>query len=199
MSKPSKVRVRRPPEEAKQLFLSCAESLLVDEGLTGVQMRAVARRAGVTDAAIAHHFGNRDGLLRELMDHVVSRVRLAINALVTKWADSTTDIGALIEDLDGLYREGYAELAHAVSQSGWRDQGPPILKPVVDALIRQNRNPTATADNIRYVMASLHQELALSPLYGDAFRRSVGLRSAKKRAEHLAWWAETIEQLIAAH
>ncbi|MEO0591799.1 MAG: helix-turn-helix domain-containing protein, partial [Pseudomonadota bacterium] len=83
MSKPNKVRVRRPPEEAKQLFLNCAESLLVDEGLTGVQMRAVARRAGVTDAAIAHHFGNRDGLLSELIDHVVSRVRQAINALVT--------------------------------------------------------------------------------------------------------------------
>lgn len=199
MSKPSKVRVRRSPEEAKQLFLSCAESLLVDVGLSGVQMRAVARRAGVTDAAIAHHFGNRDGLLSELMDHVVARVRQAIYSLVTTWADSATEIGALIEDLDRLYREGYAELAHAVSQSGWRDQGPPILKPVVNALIRQNRNPTTNDDNIRYVMASLHQELALSPLYGDAFRRSVGLRSAKKRAEHLAWWAETIEQLIAAH
>ncbi|MEM9572842.1 MAG: helix-turn-helix domain-containing protein [Pseudomonadota bacterium] len=193
----SKTRIRRSPEDAKQLFLNCAQSLLVEEGLRGVQMRAVARRAGVTDAAIAHHFGNREGLLSALMEHVVSQVRDAIRSLVAKWTDRNADIGALIEDLDGLYRHGYAELAHAASQSGWRDKGAPILKPVIDVLIRQNQNPTTTDDTIRHVMASVHQDLALSPLYGEAFRRSVGLRSANKRTEHLAWWAETIERLIA--
>lgn len=192
----SKTRIRRSPEDAKQLFLNCAQGLLVEEGLSGVQMRAVARRAGVTDAAIAHHFGNREGLLNALMDHVVSRVRVAIRSIVAKWTDKNADISALIEDLDDLYRHGYAELAHAASQSGWRDKGAPILKPVIDVLIRQNQNPATTDDTIRYVMASLHQELALSPLYGDAFRRSVGLRTANERSEHLAWWASTIERLI---
>ncbi len=196
MAQLNKTRIRRSPEQAKELFLNCAERLLVEEGLSGVQMRAVARRAGVTDAAVSHHFGNRAGLLNELMEHVVSQVRLAISSLVIEWKNTKADIGALVVALDRLYRQGYAELAHAASQSGWRDDGAPILKPVIDALIGQSKNANTSDDTIRYVIASLHQELALSPLYGDAFRRSVGLRSGKKRSEHLAWWVYTIEQLL---
>ncbi|MEM7460703.1 MAG: helix-turn-helix domain-containing protein [Pseudomonadota bacterium] len=198
MTDASKPRIRRSPEDARRVFLTCAEAVLVSDGLSAVQMRAVARRAGVTDAALAHHFGNRDGLLSALMDHVVAKVRDAVTTIVDAWDGASSDIRTLIVELDRLYAQGYAELAQALTQSGWRDQGPPILKPVVDALIRQNQNPDTQDNDIRRVLASLHMDLALSPLYGDAFRRSVGLRSNRNRSEHLAWWATSIEQMLQA-
>lgn len=198
MSDSEKTRTRRSPEDAKRLFLAGAETLLVRGGLSAVQMRAVARHAAVTDAAIAHHFGNRDGLLNALMDHVVAKVRHEISTLVTTWNGATAEIGVLIQELDHLYAQGYSELAHALTQSGWRDHGPPILKPVVDALIGHNENPNTSDDQIRRVLASMHMDLALSPLYGDAFRRSVGLRSDQNPAAHLAWWVTIIKQMIQA-
>ena len=191
-----KPRVRRTPDDAKQTFLACAETLLVEAGLTAVQMRAVARLAHVTDAAIAHHFGNRDGLLKALMDHVVAKVRRAIRTITDRWTGAPDSFRRLIGDLDALYAQGYAELAQALTHSGWRDTGPPLLKPVVDILIKQNAHPDTAANDIRRVMAALHMDLALYPLYGAAFRRSVGLRSKRERAKQLDWWAASIEQML---
>ncbi len=193
-----KPRVRRSPEDARQVFLACAEDILVEDGLAAVQMRAVARRADVTDAAIAHHFGNREGLLKALMDHVVTKVRRAIRAITDRWSATPDSFRDLLADLDTLYAQGYAELAHAMTHSGWRDTGPPLLKPVMDALIKQNTHPQTEADDIRRVMAALHMDLALYPLYGAAFRRSVGLRSRKERAKQLDWWAASVEQMLKA-
>ncbi|MEO1324558.1 MAG: helix-turn-helix domain-containing protein [Pseudomonadota bacterium] len=198
MAKTVRKRIRRSPEAARRLFLEHAESVLVKEGLSGVQMRAVARLAGVTDAAIAHHFKNREGLIIALMEHVVVRVRNAVSSIVQTWSNQASEIWPLVEELDRLYSQGFAELAQASSRSGWRDQGSPILKPVVDALMKRNENPSTTKQTIQRVLASLHLDLALSPLYGAAFRRSVGLKSNLDRVEHLKWWANSLEQLLKA-
>jgi AcrR family transcriptional regulator len=47
-------------------LLEAAERLLEREGLAGLTLRAVAREAGVSHAAPAHHFGDLTGLVSEL-------------------------------------------------------------------------------------------------------------------------------------
>jgi AcrR family transcriptional regulator len=47
-------------------LLTAAERLLEREGLGGLTLRAVAREAGVSHAAPAHHFGDLTGLVSEL-------------------------------------------------------------------------------------------------------------------------------------
>ena len=47
-------------------LLDAAERLLEREGLAGLTLRAVAREAGVSHAAPAHHFGDLTGLVSEL-------------------------------------------------------------------------------------------------------------------------------------
>lgn len=44
-------------------LLRAVGELVDEEGVAGVSLRAVARRAGVSHAAPAHHFGDRGGLL----------------------------------------------------------------------------------------------------------------------------------------
>ncbi len=47
-------------------LLAAAEKVLEREGLAGLTLRAVAREAGVSHAAPAHHFGDLTGLVSEL-------------------------------------------------------------------------------------------------------------------------------------
>jgi AcrR family transcriptional regulator len=47
-------------------LLEVAESVLERDGLAGLTLRAVAREAGVSHAAPAHHFGDLTGLVSEL-------------------------------------------------------------------------------------------------------------------------------------
>lgn len=47
-------------------LLKAAERILERDGLPGLTLRAVAREAGVSHAAPAHHFGDLTGLLSEL-------------------------------------------------------------------------------------------------------------------------------------
>jgi len=47
-------------------LLKAAESVLADRGIDGFSLRETARRAGVSPAAPAHHFGDTKGLLTAL-------------------------------------------------------------------------------------------------------------------------------------
>jgi len=50
----------------REALLRAAERVLEREGLAGLTLRAVAREAGVSHAAPAHHFGDLTGLVSEL-------------------------------------------------------------------------------------------------------------------------------------
>lgn len=131
------------------------------------------------------------------MRHVAAKVRGAIGAAAEAWTGESSTVLKLVSILDDLYSRGYAELAQALYAAGWRESGSPILNPVAETLISTNQNPTVDADDIRRVLATLHMDLALSPIYGAAFQRSVGLKARPtRRAEHLKWWAQTIETML---
>lgn len=49
-----------------QSLLDAAEAILAERGVDGFTLREAARRAGVTPAAPAHHFGSAAGLLTEV-------------------------------------------------------------------------------------------------------------------------------------
>src|SRR5689334_22850562 len=106
----SQQRIRRPAEESKRLILDAAEQLLIEGGPQGVQVRSVAQRVGMTDAGVSHHFGGREQLLVALLRHGGRRLRSAIEAAVDAWIDHEPEVGALVEAVAGIYREGYAAL-----------------------------------------------------------------------------------------
>ncbi|MEO0607799.1 MAG: helix-turn-helix domain-containing protein [Pseudomonadota bacterium] len=189
-------RIRRSPEAARTLLIDGAERLLVRDGIGAVQMRAVAREAGMTDAGVAHHFRNRDGLLTALLDHGAEKVRDALARLAEAWLAEPPDMQRLISMLSSLYASGYSELALELQRSGWRDRGTPLLGPVVDWMIEHNQNPNSSKDDIRSAIASLHMVLALDTLFGDAFRRSAGaLKRDAREAQH-SWWADQLNALL---
>ncbi len=52
--------------DLKRTLLSAAETELAEKGVEAFSLRGVAKRAGVSHAAPAHHFGDACGLLTEL-------------------------------------------------------------------------------------------------------------------------------------
>lgn len=61
-------------------LLKAAETILERDGLTGLTLRAVAREAGVSHAAPAHHFRDLTGLVSELAAIGYRRFGAAMNA-----------------------------------------------------------------------------------------------------------------------
>jgi AcrR family transcriptional regulator len=52
--------------QLRQALIQAAEMILAESGIDALTLRAAARRAGVSPAAPAHHFGSLQGLLTEV-------------------------------------------------------------------------------------------------------------------------------------
>jgi hypothetical protein len=87
-------------------------------------------------------------------------------------------VADLVESIAAVYADGYGELAIALHAGGWRHEGQGMLEPVVDVLHAARRRtggrPLRRVET-RLAVAALHQALATDPVYGAAFRNSVGI------------------------
>ena len=52
--------------DLREKLIAATEALILERGVDGFSLREVARRAGVSPAAPAHHFGDTKGLLSEV-------------------------------------------------------------------------------------------------------------------------------------
>lgn len=59
----------RPPSGGREAILDAALKLLREEGIANLTSREIAARAGVSDASVYYHFGDREGLLRAAFAH----------------------------------------------------------------------------------------------------------------------------------
>ena len=56
-----------------EALLTAAIEVVAESGLRGLTYRAVAARAGVNNSLVAHHFGNRDGLIEAALEWATER------------------------------------------------------------------------------------------------------------------------------
>ena len=106
---------RRPSSTAetpdlRQRILDTSRALLESDGVAGLSMREVARRAGVTHQAPYHHFGDRESILAEL----VSR---GFEDLARRLAEAN-DILARAGQRDTLIASCAAYVGFAIEQPG---------------------------------------------------------------------------------
>jgi AcrR family transcriptional regulator len=59
----------RPPSGGREAILDATLEVLREEGIAHLTSRAVAARAGVSDASVYYHFGDRAGLLQAVFEH----------------------------------------------------------------------------------------------------------------------------------
>jgi len=68
---PRTTRARRTAEEARREILDAAEKRLLAGGPDSIRLQQIAADVGVSHPAILHHFGSREGLVREVVQRAI--------------------------------------------------------------------------------------------------------------------------------
>lgn len=120
--KAGKVRVRRQPEEARELILASAETLLVEQGPLALKLAEVAAAAGVANGTVLHHFGSIDGVHTALMERMTEQLVANVFAAAMREHDRDAQNAAVMEALfDTFETRGAARLAAWLELTGeWR-------------------------------------------------------------------------------
>jgi AcrR family transcriptional regulator len=85
--------------EGRRALLDAAIRVVARQGLRGLTYRAVGKEAGVTHALVAHHFGSRDAMIREALEHA-ARESIDVSALepgTGDLQDLAGNLGAFVE------------------------------------------------------------------------------------------------------
>lgn len=100
-------------ERTRAAILRAARGRVADEGLHGTGVADVAADAGVSVGTVYRYFGNKDGLLRELVDDVCSR---EIDVVAKLAATPTDPTERFVAAVDGFARRAVASgrIAYAV-------------------------------------------------------------------------------------
>lgn len=93
--------------DLRRALLVAAEQELTEKGFEGFTLRSCAKRAGVSHAAPAHHFGDMTGLLSALAAEGFERFLKVTTARVEKAGTDDPDAGMIAMGL------GYVEFARA--------------------------------------------------------------------------------------
>ncbi|MFD6054120.1 TetR/AcrR family transcriptional regulator [Agromyces sp. NPDC060279] len=103
MSTPTRQRApRMSPAERALSIANAARALALEEGLAAVTLRAVAARAGVAPALVAHYVPSMDVLIARTFASVVSAEVAEIEALIDESPGPREQLGVLVRTiLDG--------------------------------------------------------------------------------------------------
>lgn len=176
-------RLRRSRDEARSAILEVAARHLREGGPQAVRVQRVAADLGMTDAAIHHHFGSRQGLLEALLIEAGRRLRRELAAALPGQPADPAALRRAAEIIGDVYAtQGYARLALWLSMAGVESAGRGLFAPLVDAVqrvrleaARARGMPRPRRRNAQRDVALLNVALAGEPLFGGAFLRSVGL------------------------
>ena len=189
-------RKRRSKEEARAEILEVAKAALLARGPDGIRLDEIAGEIGVSRQALLHHFGSREGLLREVVREAWTGLFEELNALIKPRDvddDGRFDAGSFIERVDDVTRKkGNARLGAwlLLSEQGLPD---PVFNDAIAALPRA-LSAGRSDDDARQIQFSLL--LAGAALFGDAIfggrlRQALALPDTEdERAAFRAWLAD---------
>ena len=168
-------RKRRNAQEARQEILRAAEKRLIAAGPDGVRVQGIARDLGVTDAAIHHHFGSREQLIRELLRFGARQLRDALRDAVQPDPAPQFDLKLFVERARAVFADrGYSRLAIWLDASGWRSAGAGLFDELAQG-ITDARGREDVDEDARHLAALISLFLMAEPIFGRAARRSVSL------------------------
>lgn len=134
-----RTRVRRTPEEAREIILAAARTLFAEKGPDAVGLKDVARVAGVSHGLVSHYFGTYEALVEAVMSAYQTTVRAELFARIAASPDEDPEawlehtFTAVAHPLYGRL-VAWAVLSGRLQSEGFfarREQG---LKMVVDVL-----------------------------------------------------------------
>ncbi|MEM7692481.1 MAG: TetR/AcrR family transcriptional regulator [Pseudomonadota bacterium] len=110
----------------KDRILLAASQLLVDKGIDGLSVRAIAQTAGLSTIAIYSHFQGKEGVLDELYMEGFRRLKSAMDATITiedpveAAIAGTESYIEIARENEGHYRLMFGETGYAPSSNAQR-------------------------------------------------------------------------------
>ena len=77
-------------------------------GPDAVRVQHVAADVGITDAAVRHHFGSREGLLESLLKFAGRRLQTELERALESWDGKPADVERVATLIADTYSGGYA-------------------------------------------------------------------------------------------
>lgn len=196
-------RRRRSAEEAQAAILDVAEQHLIERGPDGLRLQDIAREIGVSHPAILHHFGNRDGLVKAVVERTLHRIEADV---VTTLTSGDVDLELAYQTLESVVRaladKGAARFMAwlMLSQTGAPDPigyGSKLL--TIAQMIHVRRveqakpGPAPSFDDTLFTVLLAGLALFGAAIAGDAFRASAGLPTDdESREKFLRWLSELL-------
>jgi AcrR family transcriptional regulator len=193
-------RLRRTPEEARRLILEKAQALIARTGPEGLRLQDIAAAAGISHPLILHHFGSREGLVRELTRQAVAELR---DKLLAAMASSEYSVEQQLDRVFDAFRDGLAQrlawLA-TVDPGGGAAGTQMIMRDIADQL-HARRIATApgaviTRDDTDALIHLVATAAFGDALYGAQLHRSAGLPATSETDRSFRQW---LAALIRAH
>ncbi|WP_410654700.1 TetR/AcrR family transcriptional regulator [Amycolatopsis sp. lyj-112] len=111
-------------QSTQTALITAARTLFAEQGYAAVPADEIVRAAGVTRGALYHHFGDKQGLFRAVIEQLETEITEEITAVVEAADDPwTAAIAALTRFLDLCVRPDVVRisLTDALSVLGWQE------------------------------------------------------------------------------
>ncbi|MGH2860280.1 MAG: TetR/AcrR family transcriptional regulator [Solirubrobacteraceae bacterium] len=92
----------RPPSGGREAIIDAALQVLREDGIANLTSREVAARAGVSDASVYYHFGDRAGLLQAVFEHGMKPLKFMVG-LDLEQLEPTDVIRAALASLERFF------------------------------------------------------------------------------------------------
>lgn len=176
------------------------------QGPEGLRVQAIARDVGVTDAAVHHHFGSRDGLGRALLRDAGRRLRDEMARVAAVREDDELPLDALAARIGRVYDDrGYARLTVSLGLLDHPPRGAGMFRAAAESVDAARRRRAArdgavppVLDDALLAMAGLSLILWAEPLAARPMLRSVGLPANRRTVARLRrWLVSALDQRLA--
>ncbi len=119
-------REAQPTNSARPAILAAARHLFAERGFAGTSMREIAEAAGVSKAAIYHHFRDKRRLYRELLDEGITRLTAAMRQVPDSGPARAQLARLLLLHLE--FAHTHADLLRMMVREQWRagERGRPV-------------------------------------------------------------------------
>ncbi|WP_037303889.1 TetR/AcrR family transcriptional regulator [Amycolatopsis orientalis] len=111
-------------QSTQTALITAARRLFAEQGYAAVPADEIVRAAGVTRGALYHHFGDKQGLFRAVVEQVETEITAELQAVLRAADDPwTAALGALSRFLDLCLRPEVVRisLTDAITVLGWQE------------------------------------------------------------------------------
>jgi AcrR family transcriptional regulator len=190
---PGTKRLRRTPEEARQLILDTARVLIARDGPEGLRLQDIAAEAGISHPLILHHFGSRAGLVRALARHATAELR---DRLIAATSAPGYSFEQQIDRVFDAFRGGLAQILAwlaATEPDGGESGETMIMREIIEMMhARRVANAplgtTVPREDTEWAVFLVTFAAFGDAIYGAPLRRSAGLPDNEESDHRFRVW-----------